>query len=133
MPNDDPDEPLLGGIFCGSIEFCRQAAADAPEPQIGYSFIEGNDAAGWRGWAISNSGAANDQCRADVQAHVLTSTNTNAINIETKTFATVFSGEEAADGSGTLTCRNSAALEALRDDPPCTEILVLDATFEAGI
>lgn len=133
LPNDDPDEPLLGGIFCGSVELCRQAAQDAPEPQVGYSFIQGDDAAGWRGWAISSSGAANDQCRADVQAHVLTSTSASAINIETKTFATVFDGEQATDGSGTLTCRNAAALEALRDDPPCTQILVLDATFEAGI
>lgn len=133
LPNDDPDEPLLGGIFCGSIELCLQAAADAPEPQIGYSFIQGDDDFGWRGWAISSSGAANDQCRADVQAHVLTSTSSDAINIETKTFAVVFDGEQATDGSGQLTCHNAAALEALRDDPPCTEILVLDATFERGI
>lgn len=133
LPNDDPDEPLLGGLFCSTIESCRQAAQAAPEPTIGYSFIEGNDAAGWRGWAISSSGAANDQCRADVQAHVLTSTDTNAINIETKTFQTVFDGTEASPGSTDLVCRNIDAINALRDDPPCTEILVLDATLEAGI
>ena len=92
LPNDDPDEPLLGGIFCGTVESCRQAAQAASEPRIGYSFLEGNDAAGWRGWAIASAGAANDQCRADVQAHVLTSANMNDINIETKTFQTVFDG-----------------------------------------
>jgi len=133
LPNDDPDEPLLGGLFCGTVESCRQLAQAAPEPTIGYSFIEGNDVAGWRGWAIASSGAANDQCRADVQAHVLTSASTDAINIETKTFATVFDGLDPTPGSTELICRNVDALAALRDDPPCTEILVLDATFEAGI
>ena len=132
LPNDDPDEPLLGGIFCGTIDFCLQAAAEAPEPQIGYSFIQGDDDFGWRGWAISSSGIEGDQCRADVQAHVLTSTSSDTINIETKTFATVFDGDQATDGSGRLTCRNAAAIEALRDDPPCSEILALDATFERG-
>ncbi len=133
LPNDNPDEPLLGGVFCGTVETCRQLAQVAPEPTIGYSFIEGNDVAGWRGWAIASSGAANDRCRADVQAHVLTSSSMDAINIETRTFATVFDGDEPMPGSTELICRNIAAIGALRDDPPCTEILVLDATFEAGI
>ena len=56
LPNDDPDEPLLGGLFCGTVESCRQAAQAASEPSIGYSFIEGNDSAGWRGWAIAGVG-----------------------------------------------------------------------------
>jgi hypothetical protein len=133
LPNDDPDEPLLGGLFCATVESCRQSAQAAPEPTIGYSFIEGNDVAGWRGWAIASSGAANDRCRADVQAHVLTSTSMDAIEIETKTFVTVFDGVELTPGSTDLTCRNLDAINALRDDPPCAEILVLDATFEAGI
>lgn len=133
LPNDDPDEPLLGGLFCGTVDSCRQAAQAAPEPTIGYSFIEGNDVAGWQGWAIASSGAANDRCRADVQAHVLTSANMDDINIETKTFATVFDGIEPTDGSSELTCRNIDAINALREDPPCSEILVLDATFESGI
>ncbi len=134
LPNDDPDEPLLGGVFCSAVESCRAFAQAAPEPTIGYSFIQGDDA-GWRGWGISNSGAANDQCRADVQAHVLTSANMDDINIETKTFATVFDGVEPTPGSTELVCRNIDAINTLGDDPPppCTEILVLDATFEAGI
>lgn len=133
LPNDDPDEPLLGGIFCGTVESCRQAAQAASEPRIGYSFIEGNDSAGWRGWAIASAGAENDRCRADVQAHVLTSANMNDINIETKTFQTVFDGLEPMPGSTELVCRNIDAINALRDDPPCSEILALEATFEAGL
>lgn len=124
LPNDNPDEPLLGGVFCGSVALCQQAAADAPEPQIGYSFTEGSDNAGWRGWAISSSGASNDQCRADVQAHLLTSATAGSIKIETRTFATVF--DPILDGMA-ATCRNIDALAALGDDLPCQEMLVLEA------
>ena len=36
-------------------------------------------------------------------------------------------------GSTELVCRNIDAINALRDDPPCSEILALEATFEAGL
>lgn len=130
VPNEDPDEALLGGLFCGSVELCRQAAAEAPEPQIGYSFTQGSDDSGWLGWAISSAGAQNDQCEADVQAHVLTSTNPEDINIETETVVAVF---EPRVEDNTAICSNRDALLALDEDLPCSEILILEATFEAGL
>ena len=129
LPNDDAEEPRLGGVLCGSVERCRAIARAAEEPPIGYSFIEGNDAAGWRGWAVPSGGPANDQCRAEVQAHVLTPDG-DTIEIETKTFETVF--EPALDGT-TATCRVRDALLSLDNDPPCVDILVLDATFETDL
>jgi len=132
--DDDPDDPLLLGRFCGSVDGCRAAIRDFPEVlNPGYAFMDGNDASGWRGWSISGTRLANDRCAADVQAHVLTSVSGNAVNIETKGFSVVFDGEVATDGTSELTCENAAAIEALRDDPPCTEIYVVDATFEAGL
>ena len=135
LPNDEMDEPRLGGAFCGTVEGCRTVAAEAIEPPLGYSFIQGNDEAGWRGWAIPSGGPENDQCRANVQAHVLTSADGAEINIETRTFETVFPGIPPTDGGTQLTCRNIDALASLNDEPPppCAEILVLDATFEAGL
>jgi hypothetical protein len=133
-PNDNPDEALLGGAFCGSVDDCREVAKAAGEPTIGYSFREGSDETGWLGWAIANAGAANDQCRADVQAHVLTSTSAEAIGIETKTFETVFPPFPPMPEEGsTVTCRNADALASLNPDLPCKAILVLEATREAGL
>lgn len=130
VPNDDTDTALLGGLFCGSLEQCRQAAADQAEPQVGYSFSQGDDDQGWFGWAIASAGAANDQCRADVQAHVLTDEGSDTILIETQTFETVF--PPALDGS-TATCRNRDAIAALSDDLECQEIILLEAAFEANL
>ena len=129
LPDDDP-EPLLAGVFCSSVENCRQGAAEAPAPAIGYSFSAGNDQNGWRGWAIQSGGAANDQCRADVQVHSLIAPSGDTINIETETFVTIFPPE--LDGT-TATCSNRAALDALDDDLPCTQILILDATYVSGL
>jgi hypothetical protein len=129
IPDDDPD-PILAGVFCSSVDNCRQGASEAPAPAIGYSFTAGNDDNGWRGWAIQSGGGANDQCRADVQVHSLIAPSGDTINIETETFVTVFPPE--LDGT-TATCSNRAALEALDDDLPCAEILILDATFVSGI
>ena len=64
--NDDPEEAQLGGVFCSDVDDCEDAAARAPEPTIGYSFVEGDDQSGWRGVAISRTGAAGDQCSVDV-------------------------------------------------------------------
>ena len=129
LPNDDLDEPRLGGAFCGSIEACRSVATLAEEPPIGWSFIEGNDADGWRGWAVPSAGPANDQCRADVQAHVLTASG-DMIEIETKTFEAIF--EPSLEGSE-ATCRVRDALQSIDEDTPCSEILLLEATFDTGL
>lgn len=132
--DEDPDDPLLLGRFCGSVQGCRNAIRDFPTVLTpGYSFIDGNDASGWRGWSIANASPANDQCGAEVQAHVLTSTSANEIQIETKTFVTVFDGEPAMDGTSTLICANAAAIESLRDDPPCSGVIIVAGTFAAGL
>lgn len=134
VTDEDPTDPLFLGRFCGSVEGCRNAIRDFPEVLTpGYSFIDGNDASGWRGWSIAGVRLANDQCRADVQAHVLTSTSGSSIQIETKLFDTVFDGEPDPDVPMRLNCENEAALAALRDDPPCTEIFVVEADFAAGL
>ena len=130
-PNDALDEARLGGTFCSSVEDCRAVAQAALEPTIGYSFWEGTDDTEWRGWAIASAGAANDQCRADVQAHVLTSLDTQSIDIETKTFETVFPPTMAEGNEAT--CRNADALAALEPDLPCKAILLLEGTREAGL
>jgi len=131
VSNDSPDDAFLGGIFCSEVVDCRDAARQAPEPLIGYSFRTGDDASGWTGFAIAATGAANDQCRADVQLHTLTAASGNKIDIETRTVETVFP-PVAMDGSE-LTCRNADALAAVTGDLPCKAIIVLNATFEASL
>jgi hypothetical protein len=134
LPNDNADEALLGGAFCGTVDECREVAKAAPEPTIGYTFRKGSDQAGWLGWAIASAGAAADQCRADVQAHQLTSTSAETIGIETKTFETVFKPFPPMPEEGsTVTCRNADALASLNPDLPCKSILVLEGTREAGL
>lgn len=131
LPNDKPDEALLGGVFCSSVDDCRQRAKLAAEPTVGWSFIQGSDEAGWLGWGISRRGQLNDQCQFDVQAHVLTSTSGEAIRIETKTFETVFMPTEL-DGN-TATCSTRDALDKLNENPPCQAIQVLEATRAADL
>lgn len=128
-PNDEPDVALLGGSFCRDVEECRTVAEEAPEPVVGYSFLSGGDEAGWNGWAIQSAGGANDQCRADVQAHVLTSTGNDTINVETQTFETVF--PPMFEGS-VATCRNADALAALDPSLPCKEIIILKGTLTSA-
>jgi hypothetical protein len=134
LPNDNPDEARLGGTFCGSVDDCRGVAKAAGAPTIGYSFWQGSDEAGWFGWGISSAGAANDQCRADVQALVLTSTSAEAIGIETRTVETEFPPFPPMPEEGnTVTCRNADALASLNPDLPCKAIIVLEATHRAGL
>ena len=87
-----------------------------------------------RGWAIGSAGAMNDQCRADVQAHELTSKSADAVHIETKTFETVFPPFPPMPEEGSaVTCRNLDALASLNPDLPCKAIIVLEATREASL
>ena len=131
LATDNPDEPLLAGTFCSSVDDCREVAKAAPEPTIGYLFREGSDETGWLGWGIAGAGAMNDQCRAEVQVHDLTSTRANVIGIETKTFETVFP-PTTMEGND-VTCSNAEALASLSPDLPCQAIIVLEATREAGL
>jgi hypothetical protein len=116
--------------FCGGVKLCQAVAGEAPEPAIGYSFISGDDASGWQGWAVTGTGPEDDQCSADVQGHSLRSKEKGAIRIETKTVHTVFppimEGELAR-------CHNRDAIAAVKDDLACKSLLVLEATFEAGL
>jgi hypothetical protein len=123
-PNDKPDEARLGGFFCETVDSCEEGAALAPEPVVGYSFIEGNDDDGWRGFGIARGGPEGDQCRADVQIHLLSSDG-STLNIITDTVRTIF--PPIIDGD-TATCRNSDALGSLTPELPCRSRFVLKAT-----
>jgi len=130
-PKSDPDEARLGGSFCGDVSSCRAAARGASEPAIGYSFIEGDDASGWRGVAIADAGANEDErCRADVQSHALTSVAAKTIRIETTTVEAVF---EPTVEEGVATCRHKDAFSSANDDLPCKGLLVLEGKLEAGL
>jgi len=132
LPNDDLDEARLGGIFCADVEACREIAAGAPEPILGYSFRTGDDQNGWLGWGIQNSGLSNDQCKVDVQAHTLTSV-ADAIDIQTETLRTVYPPRpEDIDGEN-ITCRIVDAIDNLDDNLPCIGAFSLQATFAAGL
>lgn len=130
-PDKDADEVRLGGAFCDDLNHCRGVASEAAEPAVGYSFISGNDTAGWQGWAISGTSPENDQCGADVQSHQLTvETERQAVHIETKTVRTVF--PPVVDGE-VATCHNKDAITSVNDDLACKALLLLEATFEAGL
>jgi hypothetical protein len=130
QPNYGSAKARLGGAFCGDPSLCRALAEKGSEPTIGYSFISGDDASGWHGWAIVDTGHDGDECRASVQSHTLKSTAERVLRIETKTVETVFAPlveEEVA------TCKNRHALAAAKADLPCKALLVLEATREGGL
>jgi hypothetical protein len=131
-PNSAPDEARLGGTFCGSVEECRGLAEFAAEPSRGYSFIMGDDATGWTGFAILSNGSIGEtnRCRAEVQVHRLTVPGAEAISIETRTVETTY--DAMVDGTSAA-CLNADALASLNDDLPCQAILLLEATHEAGL
>jgi len=130
-PNDDPEEPRLGGVFCGNVDQCREVAKEAAEPVVGYSFSTGDDASGWLGWGVQSSGQAGDQCKVDVQAHTLTAPSAKTIDIQTRTVRTVFPPAEI-DGTD-ITCRIADAIASLDEDLPCIGAFSLEATFEASL
>jgi hypothetical protein len=129
QPTGNPNEPRLGGAFCGSVDECRSVAKAAAEPAVGYSFIQGSDAVGWTGYAIPRSGAAGDQCQAEVQVHSLTSSG-QSININTDTVNVIFMPNLEGDQA---MCRNADALRALTPDLPCESRFVLSGTREANL
>lgn len=129
-PSSNPQEVRLGGAFCSELSLCRALAKQAPEPVMGYSFITGDDEAGWQGFAISGVSGVEDKCVANVQSHLLTTKAPKSIHVETKTVRTLF--DPVIEGD-TATCHNRAALDSLRPELTCTSMLVLDATFEAAL
>jgi hypothetical protein len=130
-PNDDPEEPRLGGVFCANVDQCRDVAREAQEPVVGYSFSTGDDASGWLGWGTQSSGQMADQCRVDVQAHTLTSPSARTVDIQTRTVRVIFPPAET-DGTE-ITCRIADAIALLDDDLPCIGAFSLEATFEASL
>jgi hypothetical protein len=131
VTDENPDEPLLLGRFCGSVEGCRSEVVNFPELlSPGYAFSEGSDDTGWFGWAIPSGGPANDQCRADVQIHELTQSGADAVMIETEMVETTFPPE--LDGNE-ATCTRAAALASLNPDLPCLGLIVVEGNYEAGL
>jgi hypothetical protein len=129
-PNDDLEEVRLGGMFCNGIQDCQEVAARAPEPRIGYSFVEGSDESGWTGYAISRRGATGDNmCRADVQVHTLGAAG-QQITINTDAVETTF---EASIEGDQATCNNRDALDSLTADLPCKARFVLVGTRQADL
>ena len=129
-PDGDLEEARLGGGFCEDIAGCRTVAQAGIAPPIGYSFLTGDDASGWLGFAVPTGGPAGDQCRADVQAHSMMSPSADTIEVETKTSQVIY--PPTIDGT-TATCSTRAALEAWEPDLPCESIILLEATFEATL
>lgn len=130
--NDDPDQPVMAGQFCGSSEQCR-ARADAGVGSVNYSFFEGNDAQGWLGYGIASQGFFGAQCRVEVQVHTLTSTSDQAIKIDTKQVETIYDPAEPVAVGEDATCGIPAAIAAITEDSPCTGLFLLEATFETGL
>lgn len=129
-PNDG-GTTRLGGAFCGELNSCRAVANKAAEPVIGYSFISGDEASGWQGWAITETGSLEQKCTATVQSHTLSPSVSDTIEIETRTvevfFAPISEEDEVA------TCSNKHAIAVASVDKSCKSRLVLVATREADL
>jgi hypothetical protein len=127
--NNDPEQPVLAGQFCGSVEDCR-ARAEAGTGGVNYSFFEGDDAQGWLGYGIASQGSVGEQCQVDVQIHMLTSTSDQAIKIDTEEVETVY--QATIDGAN-ATCSIQDAIQSITDESPCTGLFLVEATFEADL
>lgn len=123
---------IIAGQFCGSVLDCERRVKDLPGV-VNYSFLQGSDAAGWKGWGIASQGMAADQCRVEVQTHTLTSTGDRTIRIDTKQVETVFDSSEPEPGSDEVTCSIRTAVESVDEDSPCTGLFLLEATFETDL
>jgi len=126
-PNDDPENPRIGAVFCGSVEECRDVAARAPEPAVGYSFLEGNDEDGWVGYGISRTGSTGGECRVDVQEHTLVA-NGASITINTDVREVEYEPVMDPEVGTEATCSIRAALQNLTPDIPCKSRFRLEAT-----
>ena len=129
-PNDG-GTTRLGGTFCGAADLCRVVGKQASEPVIGYSFISGNEASGWQGWAITETGSVEQKCAATVQSHNLSSSGQDTIRIETKTVDVIFL--PASEDEGVATCSNKNAIVVASAEQSCKSRMVLVASREADL
>jgi len=128
--NETPDQALLVGQFCGSVDDCRARVRDRPTI-VNYSFFQGSDLGGWVGWAVpTEGGMVGDQCRVEVQTHTLTSPSDQAVRIDTRQVETVFMGMVEGNEA---TCSIREAIASINDDSPCTALFLLEASFEARL
>jgi hypothetical protein len=128
-PDEKPEEAILAGRFCGSVDDCK-ARASATPGVVNYSFLEGSDAQGWQGWGIASQGMVGEQCQVDVQTHLLTSSSDQTIRIDTKQAQTTY--EATIDGTE-ATCSLRDAIDSVGEDSPCTGLFLLEATFETSL
>jgi len=126
-PNDDPESSRLGAVFCNSLEVCRDVAEGAPQPAIGYSFLQGNDEDGWIGYGISRTGSTGGECQVDVQEHTLVADGAS-ITINTDVREVEFEPVMDPEVGTEATCSIRAALENLTPDIPCKSRFLLEAT-----
>lgn len=125
----DGSSTRLGGAFCGGPNLCRAIGTKAVEPVIGYSFIRGDDASDWQGWAIVETGSSEGKCSATVQAHTLSAPAPDTIRVDTKTVDVFF--EPVSQTDDVATCSNQHAIAVANDAESCKSLLVLQATREA--
>jgi hypothetical protein len=118
----------LGGVFCRTPSLCRRLAEQAAEPSIGYSFISGDEASVWRGWAILETGSLENKCAATVQSHTLSPSGNDTIQIDTKTVE-VFFRPDSEEGD-LATCSNKQAIAVASVEERCKERMLLVATRE---
>ena len=132
-PPTNLDDVFLGGNFCSDISTCQKLAKTAPQPQIGYSFVTGDDQNGWDGWAMLGGDVRGGQCLAIVQEHALVPVGGTplSIRIETRTVETAAFEPSAQDGNE-VECRVADAIAAVSGQP-CLEILVLEASRETSL
>ena len=129
----DTEDAILVGEFCGSVDDCR-ARAEQSDAAVNYSFFEGSDAQGWEGYGIASQSMAGEQCQAEVQVHTLTSPSAQSIRIDTEQVQTTYQG--AIDDTvmpPVTTCQVIDAIESITEESPCTELYLLEATFETSL
>lgn len=124
-----PGGVALAGQFCGSVEDCRFRVAQSPFA-TNYAFLRGDDTDGWQGWGIASRNGVGDECLYEVQEHTLTAAGEQAIRIDTREVVTQFQATDPGDGSGTGTCTDRAAIDAITPDSPCKQVFLLEASFE---
>ena len=130
VPNGQ-DDPALGGVFCSDVQVCQGIGREGPQPAFGYTFIQGDDASGWRGFGTGRQGRENDQCLLGLQVHDLTATG-DSVRIETNAVEVTFPPQ--LDGND-ATCAVADGLAAYNADPdlPCLSRILAEATRTAGL
>ena len=134
-PPTIPTSLSCGGRFCGTIESCREIRTSAPSSRPRLLVHRGQR----RGWLARLGYLLSRPCerpmRADVQAHVLTSTGGGTPSTSKRRTSTRCSTASIDGRAAPSECSAKLdALVALRRRPTLRPDLRLpDATFEAGI